>query len=311
MKRSHAILVGSRGDPHLDAVLARLAGEGVVVIDAATATEVVIEAEPERTVLHDVTGASVLIDQAHSASGWIRRLAPAGWDADVPLGSHPAAVLAARLGLLAALLRDPAVRWLSDVDALFAAENKLVAYRAAARLGHRVPRTRIGWNVAELAQHLGDRFIVKPLGPGSYSDDGEQRVVFTRSVVVADLVDTDLRAAPFIAQEELAADLHLRVVTVGASAWVTGLDAASVPCDWRRDAEAHDSFAVVKGHEAVANAAVALAAELRCGYSSQDWIVDGAGAAFIDFNPAGQWLFLPEPVASAVTEALAATLRIP
>jgi hypothetical protein len=44
-------------------------------------------------------------------------------------------------------------------------------------------------------------------------------------------------------------------------------------------------------------------------YSSQDWIDDGAPEpAFIDLNPAGQWLFLPESIAGAVTEAIAAHL---
>jgi hypothetical protein len=42
------------------------------------------------------------------------------------------------------------------------------------------------------------------------------------------------------------------------------------------------------------------------GYSSQDWIVTATGVShFIDLNPAGQWLFLPNPGAREITDAIA------
>jgi hypothetical protein len=56
---------------------------------------------------------------------------------------------------------------------------------------------------------------------------------------------------------------------------------------------------------------VRLAQSARVGYSSQDWIVEGGEAYFIDLNPAGQWLFLPEPVASEVSGEIAAWLTAP
>jgi hypothetical protein len=285
---------------------------GVVVLDGRSVTDVLAEVTPFRTVLHDITGSPVVVGPASHVRGWIRRIAPAGWDDTVLLGSQRAAVLSSRLALLAAVLRDPVVNWLSDVDVLFAAENKLVQYRAATRIGIRVPRTSVGPIAPELARELGEPFILKPLGPGSFTDrDGEQRVVFTRSVTAADLESSDLSAAPFLAQEQLQARRHLRVVTVQSRAWVTALAADGLPCDWRREEEAHNSFVVSDAHPDVAHAALQLASHLRCGYTSQDWIVDAVGPAFIDLNPSGQWLFLPEPVASEVTAALGASLSNP
>ncbi|HVE45526.1 MAG TPA: hypothetical protein VNA57_02100 [Acidimicrobiales bacterium] len=55
-----------------------------------------------------------------------------------------------------------------------------------------------------------------------------------------------------------------------------------------------------------------MAGALGVGYSSQDWVVDRSGQPwFLDLNPGGQWLFLPEPAASAVTASVAAWLAGP
>jgi hypothetical protein len=54
---------------------------------------------------------------------------------------------------------------------------------------------------------------------------------------------------------------------------------------------------------------VTLATTLRAGFTSQDWIVDDAGPAFLDLNPGGQWLFLPHEVSAPATAALADWLR--
>lgn len=308
--RIRAVIVGDRSDPHLNAVLSHLPAAGTVVLDGRTVTDVLEEVTPTRTVLRDLSGQSAVLDSAICARGWIRRISPAGWDDTVTLGSQEAAVMSSRLALLAAVLHDPAVSWLSNVDTLFAAENKLVQYRAATRLGIRVPLTIVGPDAIDLARALGEPFILKPLGPGSFrARSGQQRVVFSRSVTAADLLGTDLNEAPFLAQKQLHSLTHLRVVTVQSQAWVTELAADGLPCDWRRDQESHESFTISDVHQDVAEAASGLAANLQCGYTSQDWIVDALGPAFIDLNPGGQWLFLPEPVAGDVTTALSAILR--
>jgi hypothetical protein len=68
--------------------------------------------------------------------------------------------------------------------------------------------------------------------------------------------------------------------------------------------EAHHSFAPIDEPE-VGRQALALAERMAVGYSSQDWIVAGDKAYFIDLNPAGQWLFLPEPHVSEITSSIA------
>jgi hypothetical protein len=58
----------------------------------------------------------------------------------------------------------------------------------------------------------------------------------------------------------------------------------------------------------VQQVALGLAVSLGLGFSSQDWVETADGYWFLDLNPSGQWLFLPELVAHPVTSAVAAWL---
>jgi len=291
------------------AVAAEVPPHGLVVVDAVTLPQTVCCVGLIASILRDVTGEPVVLSMSVRARGWVRRLAPAGWDAGTVLGSHRAAVLASRLALLGAIVRDPAVAWLTPIDPLIASESKMVQYRAALRLGLRVPATAIAYDPEALAVELGDPFLLKPLGPGNFDDgNGRQRVTFATAVSPQDLVDVNMADAPFLAQRAITATRHLRVVTVQGRAWTAALDATGLPYDWRRYGPAHDAFLDSAGESDVAAAAVRLAYDLGVGYSSQDWLVDNDGAVFLDLNPGGQWLFLPAATARPATQALAGWL---
>ena len=122
------------------------------------------------------------------------------------------------------------------------------------------------------------------------------------------LVSGDFGAAPFVAQKRIKVRQHLRVVTAGTVVTTAALEADRWPLDWRVADDAHDSW---RRHEApeVETQAVQLAAELRVGFSSQDWLVPESGPPlFIDLNPAGQWMFLPPDVADPITEHIVSFL---
>ncbi|WP_405535127.1 hypothetical protein OG787_11760 [Streptomyces sp. NBC_00075] len=303
-------LIGDATDPHVSTVLARLPKQGTVVIDAATLPSALYRLSPEEGTFIDLAGEQVRLSPQVVARGWIRRLAPAGWDAGTMLGSRAAARLAARMTVLAALLRDARISWMCGVDALFAAENKLVQYRAAQMAGLRVPETFICADPAYLAAELGEPFVIKPLGPGNFTTgDGRDQVVHTQAVTARDLAGVDLLGAPFLAQKLLTARMHLRIVTVDGHAWTAELDAAELPLDWRQAARAHRSFVPSARWESVERDAMRLAQDLQTGFTCQDWIVEDAGPAFVDLNPGGQWLFLPDDMTSQIADSLASWLR--
>lgn len=185
----------------------------------------------------------------------------------------------------------------------------MVQYRAVRAAGLGVPETLICSHPADLAAALGDPFVVKPLGPGNFTgDDGQERVVHTQTVTADDLTGADLLEAPFLAQQ-LAACPHLRIVTVKDRVWTAELDADGLPPDWRQAEAAHHGFRASKHWRETERDALLLARHLKMGFTCQDWIVDAAGPAFIDLNPGGQWLFLPDSMAAQIADYLATWLR--
>ena len=127
--------------------------------------------------------------------------------------------------------------------------------------------------------------------------------------LTTDLLATgDFGAAPFVAQTRVEVRQHLRVVTAGNVVTTAALDADRWPLDWRVADEAHHSWRRHESPEVEAQAAQ-LAAELCVGFSSQDWLVPVSGPPmFIDLNPAGQWMFLPQDVADPITEHIVSFL---
>jgi len=248
------------------------------------------------------------IELAAGTRGWIRRLAPPKWRPGVVGGSQAGAVRTSWTALMVAIAGDTSIEWLTPLVRLFPAENKLLQERIARELGIRTPLTAVTSDRSLIPAALGRDLIVKPLGVGHYANhDAAEQVVWTQPLDVGAPELDLLTGAPFILQERVAADRHLRVVTVLDQAWVYELDATGVELDWRLTEEAHHSFAATQEPE-VAQQALALAAKTKVGYSSQDWIVAGDDAYFVDLNPAGQWLFLPEPNVSEITESIAAWL---
>jgi glutathione synthase/RimK-type ligase-like ATP-grasp enzyme len=240
--------------------------------------------------------------------GWIRRLAPPLWRRCVTLGTEDAAIRSAWSALIGAVAGAPGVGWLTPLEHLFLRENKLLQVEVAQRLGISTPPTAVCSDRDLLPAVLGDELVVKPLGRSHFTDPaGTEQVVWTRGIDRNSDVLARLAGAPFIVQTRLDAERHLRAVTVSDQCWVCELSARDLPVDWRRDATAHDSFVVASAPE-VERDAVRMANALGVGYSSQDWIVSNGIPFFIDLNPAGQWLFLPEAAASVVTGTIATWL---
>jgi hypothetical protein len=239
------------------------------------------------------------------ARGWLRRLAPPDWQRGVLLESHEGVVKTAWLSLLVSITRTCGVQWLTELDALVNAENKLVQAVAAADLGIATPETIVTNDPTRLKEAFPEEFIIKPLGPSHYYEGDEALVVYS-TVLRHDAPElATLDVAPFLAQRRLEARRHLRVVTVQDHLWAASIVGADWPLDWREAAGAHSAFVPAEPPAEVAEGALALVELMGLGYSSQDWLLCDDGCYVVDVNPAGQWLFLPEPIASSVSTAIA------
>jgi glutathione synthase/RimK-type ligase-like ATP-grasp enzyme len=238
------------------------------------------------------------------------RLAPPEWRLGASPESYEGAVRASWLALVVAIASS-GIPWLSRLERLFLAENKLVQACAAAELGIRTPRSVVASTRHWIPHQLGEPLVVKPLGPGDYLHAaGIGQVVFATELPRRAPELDDLAGAPFLAQEKITAERHLRIVTVGDKVWGFELEASALPLDWRAEDVAHDAFRSAASSDEITEQALAIAAAVGVGYSSQDWVVDTTGPVFLDLNPGGQWLFLPEPGATAITEAIARWLAV-
>lgn len=238
--------------------------------------------------------------------GWIRRLAPDRWLDEVPSGEHESVVRSAWLTAMVATVETAGVEWLTALARALEAEDKLLQLRLCGELGIVCPRTVVVTDRARIPDSLGETVVVKPLARGDFrTSSGEARVVYATATRRDEPLLDALGGAPFLIQELVPAKAHLRVVTVGEQAWVCSLDADGLPVDWRSNKAAHSSFRAVH-RERTGAAALSLARRLGVGYSSQDWIVTADDRdVFLELNPGGQWLFLPDNPASAVTDAVA------
>jgi glutathione synthase/RimK-type ligase-like ATP-grasp enzyme len=310
-----AVVVGSLEDEHAQRVASLLSPQACTLVDVVSLAQRSYRLDRDGLWLdpqadHDGEDRRWAARVGRGSRGWLRRFAPPDWHRGVVLDSKDAAVKTAWLTLLTAFVRTGGVEWLTDLDALNQAENKLVQYRAALTLGIATPATAVASDRASLPADLAHRIVVKPLGPGHFtSGSGEGRVLYANMATLDETLLDDLPGAPFIVQDRIEARTHLRVVTVRGSVWACAVDASDVPFDWRRRAAAQRSFSPARPPVEVTDGARRISEHLRLGYTSQDWVIDHAGTAwFLDLNPSGQWLFLPEPVASAVAERLAAWL---
>lgn len=302
MNTPRGIILGSRDDVHVQRVL-DLASVDHLVVDAKTLSSSAVAVDLNSMVIRTEDEEWRVSTDGPQARGWVRRLAPEDWQDGIETGSMEAAEQSAWLSLVGAIGRSPLLHWLTSVDRGLIAENKHYQLVEAKSLGVPVPNTLVTNSPSMVPGQLpGDR-VVKTLGRAHYMDGADSRVVFSQTISDSALAMLDADV-PLIYQERLHARSHLRVVIVRDRVWTCELAADDLPLDWRTEASAHDSFALVATPAQLGLWAVAVCRALQLGYASQDWILTDEGPVLLDVNPGGQWLFLPEPVRTEVASAI-------
>lgn len=308
MSELPVVLVGSVDDPHVRSVLDRVPpNRPTVVFDAATLRHLRYVVSTGKILVESVNDHG-LVDLAAGHRGWIRRPLPIAWNMGVRIGSKRSAVHSSWQSLTMALLRNPRGRWLTPLAPLLAAENKIAQLWAAHELRVPAPRTVVSGD-PDAVRQIGGVAVAKPLGVDQFWTDAEHGFkAFAATVDLTDPAVTELLAgAPFLLQQPLSARRHLRVVTVRDRAWTFELDARGLPLDWREEPQAHFSWR----HDprpVTEKSAIDLARVLEVGYSSQDWIETDDETFFLDLNPGGQWLFLPEPQSIEISTEISSFL---
>ena len=298
------LLVGSESDAHLRVVAEKLRERSVspVVFDADSVARIGYCISPDRLTI----GGRTIADGGRA---WLRRLAVRLWGNRVPAGSIEDVSFRARVQLITAIARHGHREWITDIDALPAAEDRIHQLAVARRLEIATPPTVVTTDPAEIEPTLGHDTVLKPLTIAAFIDsDGQPQGVHVTKLDKQILKLGDFSAAPFVVQTRIDVWRHLRVVTAGSTVRTAALEADGRPLDWRTAEESHHAWREHPSPE-VETQALRLASELGVGLSSQDWLVPVSGPPmFIDLNPAGQWMFLPDSVADPITESVVSFL---
>lgn len=236
-REQRCVLIGAPDDPHFSAVANLVSGPLVVDVHSLQTSYLALSADGPL-----LKGRNGWMPVHGLGRGWIRRLAPPGWMLGTEAHTRHAYQQAAWLAMLVSFIRTSSVDWLTDLDQLLIAENKLLLKRAAQAVGAASPETALACSPTIATEILGtDQLIAKPIGPSSFLTESDY--VSTPTSDVSRLIDIELQPEPFLYQHRVEAVRHLRVVTVDDQSWCfTRTVVEGEPIDWRFLKDAHTNF---------------------------------------------------------------------
>ncbi|WP_424211181.1 ATP-grasp ribosomal peptide maturase [Streptomyces sp. BI20] len=184
------------------------------------------------------------------------------------------------------------------------ADHKPHQLAMAQRLGLRIPSTLITNDPHEAREFIGAHrsVIHKPLRWTPYERDGVPVTSWTKPVTAGE-IDTGLRVAPHLFQEQVDKVADLRVLIVGDAVFTVRI--TSPLLDWRLDYSllTHTVTSLPRALEAMLRAFLD-AFGLVCG--SFDLAVGRDGTYWwLELNPNGQWGWLQEATGLPMADAFA------
>ena len=195
---------------------------------------------------------------------------------------------------------------------VLSANNKMVQYRLADRLGFYVPDTIISSSKKRIVRFLSNHksCIFKTLSHPTREDADQESVIYTSRVVPDHVEASDnLEVCPNLFQEEILKQYELRVTVVATEVFAVRIYSQLSPAtsiDWRRYDIPNTPHEWVQLPEQVENACRELTSQLGLYYSTIDLIVDHENRYwFIELNPNGLWLWLEMLTGVPVSVSLA------
>jgi hypothetical protein len=307
------LVVSHPDDDHLAPVLDEIArlGHRAVVLDTATlprtSTVTADYGATDTWRLGLPDGTRVELDECRS--GWWRRARPPEIDDRITDPAVAAWTANEVYEALSGFWDAVPIRWVSPPRVIEQTMMKTWQLPAARAAGLRTPRTLITNSPADAKEFLAEvgrgRVICKAFS-ATMANWRETRLVTDAELAVLDRVTL----APVIFQEFVPASVDLRVTVVGGDVFAAAVHSQAVP--YPLDFRMHLDTVRIEPTTIPAEIAAALhrlvdSAGLRYGAVDMRLTPDGE-YVFLEINPAGQWLFLDERTATAVTAAVARLL---
>lgn len=319
------LMISTKLDPHVDAVLGILEKRGVPCFRLNTdhfheEYHVAMTDGVEGTIrISDRWGRSCLFPHG-LRSVWMRKpepsLPPPGIE-DEGVVDYVRDEMREFMGFLP---MDGRVPWINNPDENRRHQRKFPQLRLAQSLGLRVPRSIITNDPAEAERFFANcpgGVICKPMLMGSHYIEGAHHVAYTRRVAPGEFaaLKASIALCPTYLQEAIEKDHELRVTIIGDRLFNCRIDSQGVEGaeqDWR----AVDTIKLPHRIEPLrADVDAALRAYLKhCGlrFGAFDLIVTPEGEhVFLELNPNGQWYWVELATQAPMAEAMADLLEAP
>ncbi len=319
------LMISTKLDPHVDAVLTRLEKRGVPCFRLNTdhfheEYRIAMTDEPTGTIrIDDKWGRSCVYPQ-EVRSVWMRKpeppMPPPGVD-DEGIINYVRDEMRELMGFLPS---DGRVPWINSPDENRRHQRKFPQLRLARSLGLQVPRSIIT-NDPDKAEAFfrtcPGGVICKPLLMGSHYIGGEHFVAYTRPVPPGefDALRETIALCPTYLQESIVKDHELRVTIIGDTLFCCRIDSQGVEGaeqDWRAVDTVKLPHRMVPLREDVDRALRAYLKQCGLRFGAFDLIVTPEGEhVFLELNPNGQWYWIELETAAPMADAMADLLENP
>lgn len=219
--------------------------------------------------------------------------------------------------LLRGLGCSAAARVMSQPDAVFRAESKIVQLEEAQAVGLRVPSSCITNDPTRARAFIDahERSICKPLRSGWFEDDEGQWSIYTTEVTpeMTSRLDS-VSLAPSIFQELVPKRCDVRVTIVGRRVFAAAIDSQSDDAskiDWRRTTNPELPHTPCELPTRVEDRLLELMARLHLEFGAIDLVrTPDDDYVFLEVNPNGQWLWIDHQLDLGITTAVARWLAV-
>lgn len=324
-KSKSVLMISTKLDPHVDAVLELLQDRGVPCFRLNTdhfheEYRIGMTDEPSGTIsLEDKWGRACVFPH-EVRSVWMRKpepsLPPPGVE-DEGVVNYIKDEMRELMGFLP---MDRRVPWVNSPDDNRRHQRKFPQLRLARSVGLRVPRSIITNDPCRAEAFFKlcpDGVICKPMLMGSHYVEGEHFVAYTRPVPPSEFASLreTISLCPTYLQEAIAKDHELRVTIIGDDLFCCRIDSQGVSGaeqDWRAVDTIKLPHTII---DLPAHVDLALRDYLKqCGlrFGAFDLIVTPEGDyVFLELNPNGQWYWIELATKAPMARSMANLLANP
>lgn len=203
------------------------------------------------------------------------------------------------------------VLWMNHPAATYRAESKPLQLRTAAKVGFKVPETRItNDRLLDIPSIFGEKFALKSIDTILLYTSKTQHFGYTTISDWHSCNDDDFHLVPATCQKLLSPKIDLRVTLVGSQIWCDKISDENyrIEGDWRLLPKTRLKFEDYKLPSDVQESCFRLLRKLGLRFGAIDLAIHNGEYWFIELNPTGEWGWLDREgrgISRSISEELA------